>query len=95
MLHFALSLLLTKIKFLLERARFESRWRDEVENDASIDSVDTNRSVDLAYEYGHVEHWERNVVIIRYIIILFYTSYMKIYTRYIFIIFFILYIMNK
>lgn len=65
--------LFTKMKFLPERARFESRWSDEVENDASIDSVDTN-SVDLAYEYNYVEHWEKNIVIIRYIMILFYAT---------------------
>lgn len=75
MLHilFCVIFLLTKMKFLPERARFESRWRDEVENDASTDSVDTNRSVGLAYEYSYVGHWGRNVII-RYITILSYTS---------------------
>lgn len=66
------------MKFLPERARFESHWRDELENDASIDSVDTN-SVGLAYEYNYVEHWERNIIIIRYIMILFYTTLFWLY----------------
>lgn len=75
MLHilFCVIFLLTKIKFLPERARFGSRWRDEVENDASTDSVDTNCSIGLAYEYSHVGYWGRNVII-RYIMILSYTS---------------------
>lgn len=80
MLHILLCVifLFTKIKFLPERARFESHWRDELENDASIDSVDTN-SVGLAYEYNYVEHWERNIIIIRYIMILFYTTLFWLY----------------